>query len=123
MGQYHIICNLDKKQYLNPSTFEDGRKLKEFGSSGMGTMYALSVLLSESNNRGGGDFHTEHPLVGSWAGDRITITGDYASSKDPVSSNFISDYGGNLMEVAEDSFEDISSEVLEILQQEKQGWG
>lgn len=76
MGQYHIIVNLDKKQYLHPHRFGDGLKLLEFGCSKV-TMAALAMLLANSNGRGGGDFNSDDPLIGSWAGDRIAIVGDY----------------------------------------------
>ena len=78
MGQYYKICNLDQKEYLHPHKFGDGMKLLEFGCSSSGTMTALAVLLAEGNGRGGGDLNYDHPLIGSWAGDRIVIMGDYA---------------------------------------------
>jgi hypothetical protein len=104
MGQYYHIVNLDKKEFLVPHVFGDGLKLMEFGSGGK-TLTGLAILLSAGNGRGGGDFGnctvpdgggtpnhtvigtggvfdhetelTHHPLVGSWAGDRIIIAGDY----------------------------------------------
>lgn len=93
MGQYYYVVNVDKRQYLHPHKFGDGLKLLEFGSSGGGTMQGLGVLLADGNGRGGGDLlaHTNHdegiygspcqdthPIVGSWAGDRIVVAGDYA---------------------------------------------
>lgn len=78
MGQYYVIANLDKKQYLHPHRFGDGLKLLEFGASGQGTMTGLAILLASGNGRGGGDLHSEDPIIGSWAGDRIVVTGDYA---------------------------------------------
>jgi hypothetical protein len=77
MGQYHRIVNLDKKQYLNPHYFGDGAKLMEFACSSMGVLAALAILLADSNGRGGGDLHSTHPIIGTWAGDRIVVTGDY----------------------------------------------
>ena len=79
MGQYHIVVNLDKQEYLIPWKFADGAKLLEFGASAMGTMTALAVLLSDSPDRGGGDLHSDdREWYGRWAGDRITVAGDYA---------------------------------------------
>ena len=83
MGQYYYVVNLDKKQYLCPHKFNDGAKLMEFGHSTEGTLLALTVLLADGNGRGGGDLHIEarqdmRKLLGSWAGDRIVIAGDYA---------------------------------------------
>lgn len=84
MGQYYMLGNLDKKEYLHPHRFGDGLKLLEFGSSGSGTMNGLAILLAVGNGRGGGDLHTEteNGIVGSWAGDRIVIMGDYADEPD-----------------------------------------
>jgi len=80
MGQYYKVCNLDKKEFLNPHAFDDGAKLMEFGASSEGTMTALALLLADGNGRGGGDFPTttDNGIVGRWAGDRIIIAGDYA---------------------------------------------
>jgi len=78
MGQYYKIVNLDKKQYIVPHACNDGAKLMEFGLSSLGTMSCLAILLANGNGRGGGDLHSQDPIIGSWAGDRIVITGDYA---------------------------------------------
>lgn len=85
MGQYHYVVNLDKHEYLHPHKFNDGLKLLEFGSSGQGTLLGLTFLLAKDDGLGGGDFHakrefpetTAAELVGSWAGDRVAIYGDY----------------------------------------------
>jgi hypothetical protein len=82
MGQYYLVCNITKREYLHPHSMGDGLKLLEFGLSGMGTMAGLSILLADGNGRGGGDI-SEDPLsgiVGRWAGDRIVIAGDYADT-------------------------------------------
>ena len=76
MGQYYYVVNLDKKQFLYPHKLGDGLKLWEMAASG-GCGKALIPLLSDGNGRGGGDFN-DNPLVGSWAGDRIVISGDYS---------------------------------------------
>lgn len=65
MGQYHVIVNLSKREYLMPKTFTDGHKLMEFGSSGAGAMFAFGWLLK-----------------GRWHGDIVTIAGDYAEDGD-----------------------------------------
>ena len=54
MGQYYIIINRDKKQFVHPHRFGDGLKLLEFGCSATGTLTALAVLLASGNGRGGG---------------------------------------------------------------------
>lgn len=86
MGQYFVIANVDKREYLHPHCFGDGLKLMEFGSSGDGTMLGLALLLRCSNEGGGGDFHGDidagdlAPCLGRWAFDKIVIVGDYDSS-------------------------------------------
>lgn len=77
MGQYHQVINMDKKQVLNPHKFGNGIKLLEFGMDGGSTMTGLAILLAVSNGRGGGDLHSDNKIIGTWAGDRIAIVGDY----------------------------------------------
>ncbi len=78
MGQYYHIVNIEKKQYIDPHKFYDGGKLLEFGCASNGTMTALAILLADGNGRGGGDLRSDDPIIGSWAGNKIVITGDYA---------------------------------------------
>lgn len=78
MGQYYFITNLDKEQFLHPHQFGEGLKLMEFGCSSMGVLTGLSILLADGNDRGSGDLHSESEVIGSWAGDRIVVAGDYA---------------------------------------------
>lgn len=112
MGQYHKPVNLDKKQYINPHKLGNGLKMLEFGQGGL-TVTALTVLLACSHNRGGGDLHTENPIAGSWAGDRIAIIGDYTEDGDIP--------GINAKDIADriwgdtDEYTDISDEILEAL--------
>ena len=77
MGQYYIIVNLSKGQYMKPHNLGDGAKLMEFAMAGEGIMAALAVLLVSGNGRCGGDLRCSSNLIGSWAGDRIVIAGDY----------------------------------------------
>jgi hypothetical protein len=55
MGQYYLIVNVDKREYLDPHKFGEGAKLMEFGHSQSSILLALTVLLSNGNGRGGGD--------------------------------------------------------------------
>lgn len=83
MGQYYIIVNPVKKQYLNPHKFGAGLKLMEFTNTEYGPQQALCILLSNGNGQGGGDLGTdgltdeEKALIGSWAGDPVIVAGDY----------------------------------------------
>jgi hypothetical protein len=110
MGQYYLIVNLDKKQFLHPHKCGDGLKLLEFGASANGTLTALAVLLADGNNRGGGDLHSDHPVIGSWAGDRIVIAGDYADK-----GKFTGDPARSLYRVADEEYQDISRQALRAM--------
>lgn len=82
MGQYYVIANLDKKEFIDPHTFGNGVKLMEFGMDSQSTMMGLAILLASSNGMGGGDLHLPHDtafdhIPGRWAGDRVVIAGDY----------------------------------------------
>jgi len=100
MGQYFIIVNMTKKEFIHPHKFGDGLKLMEFGCSSNGTMTALALLLRQSSEGGGGDFPCpeKYKIVGSWAGDKIVIVGDYDES--------------GLYDIAIKTFTDISKKVL-----------
>jgi len=110
MGQYYKIVNLTKKQYLTPHTFGDGAKLMEFGCSGSGVMTALALLLADGNNRGGGDMRSDDVIIGSWEGDRIVITGDYADA-----GKFTRHKEKNLYEVVSEAYKDVSEKVLLVM--------
>lgn len=120
MGQYYKIVNLDKMQYLHPHKFNEGLKLMEFSCSTPGTMTALALLLADGNGRGGGDMRSDSPLIGSWAGNRIVVAGDYA---DPGRYW----YGDNQQQVpletnlysfAAENFEDISLKILPVMMED-----
>ena len=112
MGQYYFIVNLDKREFLHPHAFGDGLKLLEFGCSGGGVMSALAVLLANSNNRGGGDLRSDNPIIGSWAGDRIIIAGDYAEPGDKAEA----EGDRNRFQLCSDGeYRDISAEAMAAL--------
>lgn len=77
MGQYYLTVNVDKRQYLDPHKFGAGLKLMEFSGQAESIGQALCILLAQGNNRGGGDLRSDDPLIGSWAGDRVIVAGDY----------------------------------------------
>lgn len=82
MGQYYVIANITKHEFIDPYAFGSGVKLMEFGMDGQSAMSGLAVLLASSNGMGGGDLHLPVTskfthVPGRWAGDRIVIAGDY----------------------------------------------
>jgi hypothetical protein len=99
MGQYFAIYNLDKRHVIGPGRFNDGARLREFGSSSCGVMLALTALLAYGNEYGG--IRSDHEIIGTWAGDRIAIIGDYA------------DLSGFQEDLA--CFVDISEHILQAL--------
>lgn len=127
MGQYYVIANLDKKEFLDPYGFGDGLKLMEFAMSGKGVLSGLAVLLASSNGQGGGDLHLPHDsefhhVPGRWAGDRIVVAGDYDSDEHSPGNGVYSRCNGKtpLEELAgavsdTANFTDISAEVLGCL--------
>lgn len=99
MGQYYAIYNLDKAQVVQPGRFNDGLRLREFGSSSYGVMLALAALLACGNEYGG--IRSHHEIIGTWAGDRIAIIGDDAD---------LSPFSEDLA-----CFTDISEHILQAL--------
>lgn len=79
MNRY-LLVNFDRKEYLRPEAFGESSELKAVVQSYEGILMALTALLSDSNGRGGGDLHTEHALIGSWAGCRIALIDDVATN-------------------------------------------
>lgn len=80
MGQYYIIANVDKKEYIRTYDFGDLAKLMEFAYPGNpGTVTAaLCILLADGNGLGSGDLHSSNPIIGSWKYNRVVVAGDYA---------------------------------------------
>ena len=104
MGQYHVLYNTDKKEYVHAHRIDNGLKLLEQVGFEKSTATALFLLVANSNGRGGGDAN-DHELIGRWAGDRIVVQGDYAEEGDQA---YISD-------AERKTYTDISAQVLDLL--------
>lgn len=76
MGQAFVLVNFDKKQYIHPHKMDDGYKLGEIGFSSGGTASALCLLIATNSDRFKYD---PHGVIGSWAGDRIALVGEYGA--------------------------------------------
>lgn len=87
MGQYHMVYNKDKREYLHAHHMDMGLKLWEQIGFTASMSDALFLLVTNSNGRGGGDV-PDHSCIGRWAGDSIVVQGDYAEEGD---KGFISD--------------------------------
>lgn len=65
MGEYFILVNLDKREYISPEDFGEGLKLREFAPGSGRTAMILTLLLAHE-----------------WAGDRIAVAGDSSHSRE-----------------------------------------
>jgi len=95
MGQYFLVVNTDKKEYLMPHDFGSGLKFMEFTVDEGGVMHGLAHLLAQSSD----GVHIDNPeITGRWIGDHVVIVGDYDESK--------------LYDTAYDTYENISNKVI-----------
>lgn len=101
MGQYYVIANTDRHEYISPWDAGSGAKLWEICMNDVSRV--LPYLLAQGANGSGGDprlpwgefertdgsvdwdaYHealdAAYPNLGRWAGDRITVVGDYDES-------------------------------------------
>ncbi len=109
MGQYFIIVNLDKKEYIHPHKLNTGAKLWEIAVNPIAGVFPF--LLRKSSETGGGDIEKNYKNAGRWAGDRIVVVGDYDNS--------------GLYDKAEEEFKEISEEIKEEIEDflgRKIGW-
>lgn len=122
MGQYWKAVNLEKKEYLDPYALGAGAKLWEQLANPPGIGAALIILLAcMPEKRGGGDLET-NPVVGRWAGDRVTFVGDYSEAGDML----VERSGVPFNEIYEQcteggAFTDISPLVAPIIECELEG--
>jgi hypothetical protein len=107
VGQYHILVNIDKKEFVHPHNI--GLGLKQYEQTGIeGSLSDAMYLLSMSSPEGGGgDFPKIEGVSGRWCGDRIVIVGDYTLA-DAIPGFSDSD---SLYEIATRSYEDISEKI------------
>ena len=77
MGQYFLIVNTTKKEYLHPHRFGEGLKFMEFTLDGTGIMHGLAHLLAQSS---AGVAIDDPEVTGRWVGDHVVIVGDYDES-------------------------------------------
>ena len=100
MGQYFIAVNEDRREFIHPHRFGDGLKFFELCSGSQGFLAGLAHLLRKTDD-------PVHPLdvVGSWAGCKIILIGDYDSSK--------------IYEKAFDEYKDVSFNVMRAMVRDK----
>ena len=77
MGQYFLVVNTTKKEFLHPHKFGHGLKFLEFATEQCGVMLGLAHLLAQSSE---GVTHDDKEITGRWIGDQVLIVGDYDES-------------------------------------------
>lgn len=93
IGQYWVMVNLTKKEYINPHKLGGGLKMWEVIANHPSVGAGLCVLCAAQREmRGGGDLalREDNPAynaiaartIGRWAGDRVAMVGDYAEDTD-----------------------------------------
>lgn len=100
MGQYFVLVNEDREEYVNPHGLGSGMKLVEtltargdYNSVGD----ALAFLVMDGPDDGLTAMNDLSPIAGSWAGDSIRLVGDYAD--------------GDLYYRAQEEFDDMTMPV------------
>jgi len=81
MGQYFLLINLDKQEYVHPHRIDGLAKLWEWCSNPQAGI--IPYLLRKSSETGGGDVENPDQLTyaGRWSGNRIVLVGYYDESK------------------------------------------
>ena len=77
MGQYFVVANTTKKEFLHPHKFGSGLKFLEFTLDGCRVMSGLAHLLGQSSD---GVANDDVTVTGRWIGDHVIIVGDYDTS-------------------------------------------
>ena len=150
MGQYWMVVNLSKKEFVLPHRVGAGLKLWEQLANHPGTGAALIILCAAMPEpRGGGDFDLEvnwhgperidmsgpgkmpetYPdiakrTIGRWAGDRIALVGDYAEKKDlppRFHAETIYERCCEQYEGTDEAFTDVSDDVAAVIEHELTG--
>ncbi len=108
MGQYFKIVNEDKKEVINAWDLGGTAKFWEWLYNPQVRVFVW--LLRKSDEGGGGDINDpeQFETLGRWAGDRITLIGDYDSSR-LWNMSETKDADGNLLPNA--TYTDISALV------------
>ena len=78
MGQYYLLVNVDKEEFICPWCMHGVAKAWEWCANNY--IRVLAFLICHSDEEGGGDPHKDYEYYGRWAYDRIVLIGDYDSS-------------------------------------------
>ena len=101
MGQYFLVVNTDKKQYLDAWKFGEGvADLQAVSGYHAQALALLTCRMDQVRD-------TDDTLLGSWSGDRVIAAAEYASAENEAEQN--------LYKIAREEFEDISYQALAML--------
>lgn len=127
MGEYFLIVNRTKGEYLHSHKMNQGLKFAEFcladGSSSMSRALALLLAGSPGPHR---YFRDTRPAyldnahrIGTWAGHEIVIASDYGDPADFVPVKALEEEGHhpkwNLYNLAENCYTDITDSMRALL--------
>lgn len=69
-NKYRYVLNMDTKEYVDKTKVP----VTEIWGGFEYRIHPLPLLTCEGNGRGGGDYHQGHPLVGTWARNRVAVS-------------------------------------------------
>ena len=101
MGQYFLVVNTDKKQFIDAWKFGEGVETLQAVSGYHAQAVALLTCRMDQVR------DTAESLLGSWSGDNVIAAAEYASTGNNAEHN--------LYKTARDEFEDISYKALAML--------
>lgn len=102
MGQYFLVVNTDKKQFIDAWKFGEGvADLQAVSGYHAQALALLTCRMDEVRDTAGN-------LLGSWSGDQVFAAAEYASTGND-------DAKRNLYKTALEEFEDISYKALAML--------
>jgi hypothetical protein len=84
MGQYHLLVNSERKEFVNPRMLDMGMKQMEHCGFLGDLPFIQYLLTTASPGRGFGDFslNDDREFIGRWCGERVFILGDYTEEND-----------------------------------------
>lgn len=112
MGEYYLVVNPVKRQYLDAARFHES--IRRHGL--LQGLHGIAVALLLLDTRW--DFPP--PLVGSWLGDPIVVTGDSAAPQTTLLQTATTEQPDrNLYGMAIETFEDISHQAIIMVCEER----
>jgi hypothetical protein len=84
MIQHFRICNLDKKEFIDPATFNEhasGSRISDCGTDWHNTLNFLTTLLHDWRPK------DQKAIAGHWAGDRVVVANSWGSPESDAPIN------------------------------------